>query len=114
MRVRTTGLLLSLLNLIVSIVSTFLSLRLILKLFGASEVAPFVRWVYETTRPLIYPFQNMFPSPELTGGFVIEFSVLFALLAYMFLGYLFEEAIAAIGFYAGLRGNGSGGNKKKR
>ena len=113
MRARTTGLLLSLLNFVVGVVVTLLSLRMVLKLFGASTAAPFVRWVYETSHALIYPFLGMFPSPELTGGFVIEFSVLFALLAYMFLGYLLEEAVITLAYYSGLR-TGSGEGKRRK
>ncbi|MEX0895537.1 MAG: YggT family protein [Patescibacteria group bacterium] len=86
----------SLTNLFISIVTAFLSLRIILKLFGASTQAPFVRWTYETTEPLLRPFIGMFPSPNLTRGLEIEFSALFALMAYVFLGYLIQEVLLTI------------------
>lgn len=65
-----------------------LGLRFILRLFGASSGAPFTNWVFETTRPLLEPFLGMFPAPAIDGGFVIEFTTLFAILAYSLIGYL--------------------------
>lgn len=85
-----------LVNGIASLVELLISLRIILKLFGASTTAPFVRWTYETTNPLLEPFLGMFPSPNLEGGFVIEFSAIFALLVYAFVGYLLLEVISVL------------------
>lgn len=80
-------------NLVKSLVETILALRVILKLFGARAGVPFVNWVYKTSAPLLYPFEGMFPSPELEGGFVIEFSALFALIIYSFAGYFLIQSI---------------------
>lgn len=76
---------------ILGIVEFLLSLRIILKLFGASPTAPFVSWIYETTQPLLVPFIGAFPSPRLEGGFIIEFSSLFALIVFAFIGYLVDR-----------------------
>lgn len=83
-------------DMILGIVEFLIGLRIILKLFGASTAAPFVVWVYNTTDPLLSPFEGMFPSPELEGQFVIEFSALFALLVYAFIGYLIRVGIAEL------------------
>ena len=80
-------------NFILGFVGLLLGLRLILKLFGANPAAPFVDWVYRTSSPLIEPFRGMFPHPVLEGGFVIEFSTLFALLVYAFISYLIGELL---------------------
>jgi uncharacterized protein YggT (Ycf19 family) len=85
-----------LVNLIVGVVETILSLRLILKLFGANPQAPFVTWVYETSAPLLQPFANIFPSPQIEGLFILEFSTLFALGIYAFIGYFAVELVAAL------------------
>jgi uncharacterized protein YggT (Ycf19 family) len=98
--------LVSLISGIVNVVEFFLSLRIILKLFGASVGAPFVRWVYETTAPLLAPFTGMFPSPELSGGFEIEFSALFALMVYAFTGYLIVEVLENLEYQALQRNSG--------
>lgn len=83
----------SLVNGCMGLVELLISLRIILKLFGASTAAPFVQWVYETTAPLLQPFLGMFPSPNLTGGFVLEFSAIFGLMVYAFIGYLLLEVL---------------------
>ncbi len=85
-----------LVHFVIGLVELLISLRIILKLFGASTSAPFVQWVYETSYPLIAPFHGMFPAPQLSGLFVIEFSAVFALVVYMFVGYFLTEAVATV------------------
>ncbi len=80
-------------NVLISFIEGVISLRIVLKLMGASTAAPFVRWVYDTSRPLLSPFEGMFPSSQLAGPFTIEFSALFALFIYVFIGYLFQELL---------------------
>ena len=92
-----------LINLVTSLIEGLLGLRIILKLFGASTAAPFVRWVFETTQPLLAPFIGMFPSPKLPEGFVIEFSVLFAFMVYTFIGYLATELLETLIYYGSQR-----------
>lgn len=84
-------------NAIFAFIEFVIGLRVILKLFGANTAAPFVQWVYETSAPLLAPFQGMFPSPRLTGGFIIEISALFALLVYAFVSYGLSELVAYLG-----------------
>jgi membrane-bound metal-dependent hydrolase YbcI (DUF457 family) len=80
-------------EIVLGLVSVFVGLRFILKLFGASTSAPFVDWVYSTSAPLLTPFEGMFPTPEVANGFVIEFSALFALIIYMLLAYLIQVTV---------------------
>ena len=80
-------------NIVFSVVELLLSLRIILKLFGANSAAPFVTWIYATTNSLLTPFVGIFPNPSLRDGFVLEMSSLFALLVYGFLAYLIDELI---------------------
>ena len=86
-------------NTILGIVEFLLSFRIILKLFGASASAPFVSWIYETTQPLLTPFIGAFPSPRLEGGLVIEFSSLFALIVFAFVGYLIDNLVFKIRYW---------------
>lgn len=88
-----TSVLKSAINIVLSIIELFLGLRLVLKLFGASTGAPFVSWIYETSEPLLYPFRGMFASPVLEEGIVIEFSTMFAMIAYALVAWLFIELI---------------------
>lgn len=81
-------------NAIFGFIEFIIGLRIILKLFGANPLTPFSQWVYETSTPLLQPFQGMFPAPRLTGNFVIEFSALFALLVYALISYAISEVVA--------------------
>ncbi len=100
----TPAVILGMLNLLVVFAEGAISLRLLMKLMGASTTAPFVTWVYKTSQPLVYPFEGMFPSSTLDNvPFTIEFSAIFALFAYMFLGYVFQEAIDFISVNFGLK-----------
>ena len=80
-------------QLITTLVEVVLGLRLVLRLFGASASAPFVNWIYETSGPLLVPFEGMFPTPALDGFFVLEFTTLFAIVAYSIAGYVLSQLI---------------------
>lgn len=73
-----------------------ITLRIVLKILGANTAAPFVLWIYDTSKPLLAPFTGMFPSENISGGFIIEFSALFALVIYALVSYLIEELIEFI------------------
>lgn len=81
--------------LIVGLIELLLGFRFILKLFGASSAASFVNWVYQTTEPLLGPFTPAFPTPVIEG-YVLEFTTLFALFVYAFVGYLMEEILFSL------------------
>ena len=78
---------------VLALVESFLGLRFILRLFNANSAADFVRWMYENTQPLLEPFENIFTSVRLEGGFTIEFSTLFAILVYALIGFLILSLI---------------------
>lgn len=75
------------------LIELLLVFRFVLKLFGASSQAKFVEWIYETTQPLLGPFLLAFPTPQISGNFVLEFTTLFAIFAYAFLGYIISEVL---------------------
>jgi len=79
-----------------AIIEIILVFRFVLKLLAASSSSGFVSWVYVTSRPLINPFLFAFPTPSVTGGFVLEFTTLFAIFAYAFIGYLVQEVLKMI------------------
>ncbi|MRH42127.1 hypothetical protein GH741_05485 [Aquibacillus halophilus] len=82
-----------LINIVIGIAQLILGLRIVLRLFGANETAPFVRWIYETSAPLLYPFEGIFPTANLDGTFVIEFSALFATIIYTIVGYALTRLV---------------------
>ncbi len=75
------------------LVEILLVFRFVLKLFAANPQAGFVRWIYETTQPLLAPFLLAFPTPSVRGGFTLEFTTLFAIFVYAFVGYLVQELL---------------------
>lgn len=99
--------LVNLIGLVTDLIVSVLGLRIILKLLGASTVAPFVVWVYDTTKPLLTPFQGMFPSPDLAPRLTLEFSAIFAIIIYSFVGYILSDIIRVIDLKA------EGDGKKK-
>ncbi len=89
-----------LVSLVFGLVEFIIALRILLKLLGANPSTPFVNWVNEVSNSLIYPFQGIFPSPVLTGGFVLEMSSVIALLVYAIIAYIITEAISFISFHS--------------
>jgi uncharacterized protein YggT (Ycf19 family) len=78
------------------LISIMIVLRIMMKMLGASTVAPFVAWLYETTEPLLSPFQGVFPTPQVTGGFVLEISALVALVVYGLAGFLINTLVTTM------------------
>jgi len=92
---RTRNIINSVINIILTIVEALLLFRLILKLLAANEAAAFVRWIYETSEPLLSPFEGMFPT-VVNSGVVVEMSTLFAIMVYALVGYLLIAIVDAI------------------
>ncbi len=83
-------------NFVFGLIAILLIFRFLLKLLAANPQASFVAWIYETTRPLLNPFVLAFPTPKVTGGFTLEFTTLFAIFTYAFIGYLIQELLVLI------------------
>lgn len=94
--IKATNILIYLIHTIFAIAESILGLRIVLKLFGANTSAPFVQWTYNTSAPLLHPFEGIFPSAELDGTFVIEFSALFALIIYSIVGYFLTKIVSTL------------------
>ena len=74
-------------NLIFAFIEGMLGLRIILKFFGADSKSSFANWIYKTSSPLLHPFKDIFPNPDISGAFIIEFTTLFTLLLFVFIYY---------------------------
>lgn len=83
-------------NVFVAVVEVFLGLRFIFRLFGANPANDFVRWLYDISSELLEPFRGIFPTETIQPGFVIEFSTLFAMVAYGLLGFLILALVDAL------------------
>ena len=92
------GIIRTFVNIVVGVIEFLLSLRFIFKFFAVNSSTPFVAWLYGATASLVSPFARILPDLKL-GGFVIDFSILVALIIYVLAGYL----ILRIFSYAGSR-----------
>ncbi len=90
------ALIISLLNFVVALAEILLGLRILLRLLAANPATPFVNWIYDMSEPLLAPFANMFPSPTLEEGAVLDFSAIFAVIIYALIGYLLVELVNTI------------------
>jgi len=96
MRLTFPGFLVQVLYFIVALAEVVIGLRFILRLLGASSQAPFSRWVYDMSDTLLSPFRGIFTSPAIDGGFVIDFTALFAIVIYAIAAYLLAELIYTV------------------
>lgn len=71
--------------------------RFLLRLFNANATNRFVDWMLDQTQPVLAPFERRFPTVRVGDGFNVEISTLFALVAYLLVGFL---VMAVIGTYA--------------
>jgi len=68
--------------LVSAIVIGLLLLRFFFILFGANPLNDFVRFVYDTTRPLVSPFFGLFNYNYVSGKAVVEVPCLVAIAVY--------------------------------
>jgi len=69
---------------IVVINLVMLGMAFVLRLAGASTDASFVRWVYRNSDAAMRPFRGIFPSREVGENSVLDTSLLFAAVIYIF------------------------------
>lgn len=82
-------------SIVIGIIVALLSLRFLLKLFGANQANDFVSWVYDTSAEVLAPFRGIFDTIR-DGDFVIEFTTLFAIIAYMLLLLIIQAIVGAL------------------
>lgn len=79
---------------IIAIVELILGLRLVVKLLGAKSEGIF-DFIYDISLPLIDPFIGVLDNTTFGGNnrFVLEWSTLFAMIAYAILGFILVKVI---------------------
>ncbi len=77
-----------LIYLFVTLAEVLLAFRFVISLLDADYTNAFIRWVYSTTDVLLLPFRSVFPDVDYSSVHVLEFPVLFAMVAYGFIGYV--------------------------
>lgn len=72
---------------VVGLVVSILTLRFVLALFGANSANGFVDFIYDITAPLVAPFQGLFNiSTRVVAGARFEYETLVAVLVYALIG----------------------------
>ena len=89
--------------LFVSLAQVVLGLRVIFSLFNFDATNSLVRWVYSMSETLLMPFDGMFSEQAFDHTYVLEFRVLFALVAYSVVGFL---AISLVNWAGGSKAAG--------
>jgi hypothetical protein len=85
---------LRILDVVLGIVELLLAGRFFLRLLGANGSSGFMAWLYGVTDQLLGPFSGTFPTVSLSGNYMIEFSTLFAMLIYAFIGWVIIRLVA--------------------
>lgn len=83
----------TILALVIGLVEIILIFRFVLRLLNASPSSEIVSWVLVNSAAFLRPFAFAFTPLILPGGFIIEFSTLFAIFAYAVIGYVIREAL---------------------
>jgi uncharacterized protein YggT (Ycf19 family) len=71
---------------IVAFIDVLIGIRFVLKLFGANMTAPFVRFMYDVTWPLVAPFHGIFNTTQ-EGRSILEPESLVAIAIYALIGW---------------------------
>ena len=86
-------------NTVVLLTFSVLTLGFLLHLAGASPEAAFVDWVYRTTEQAMQPFRGMYPVREIDGRSVFDASLLFAAAVYGFVAICLHGFVAYLSAY---------------
>ena len=70
---------------LVGLIDTLIAIRFLLRLFGANP-APFVRFIYDITWPLVSPFHGIFNTTQVDRA-VFEPECIIAALIYLLIGW---------------------------
>lgn len=80
-------------NAVVIVIELMLSVRFVLLLLRVSPSSDFLVWIQKTTSPLAAPFSSFFQDLTFVG-LTINFSTLFALIAYGIAGIILVKLIS--------------------
>lgn len=93
----TTGMILSILNLVFGIVEGLIALRIVLELLGANSGSGFVQFIYSLSLPLIAPFIGIFPARIFNGGFFLDAAAILAFVVYAILWAILVSVFSRFG-----------------
>jgi uncharacterized protein YggT (Ycf19 family) len=80
---------------VVGVIDTLIAIRFLLRLFGANP-APFVRFIYDLTWPLVAPFHGIFNTAQVDRS-VLEPESIVAIIVYLLLAWGVVSLIRILG-----------------
>ncbi len=83
-----------------SFIELLLLTRFVMKILGANDFAPVVKWIYQTSQPLVRPFTGIFPTANAEGLFAIEISTIFAIVMFWLVFAIISEIFHYLHFLA--------------
>jgi uncharacterized protein YggT (Ycf19 family) len=72
-------------------IDILLMLRVILKLFPATQSISLVKALFRLSDPLVRPFFSLFPTSSIKDEMTLEFATIFASFAYIFVGFVMYQ-----------------------
>lgn len=90
MTTRLSNFLISITNIVLSIISFFIGVRIILQFISANSSTPVVSWIYSVSRFLISPFRGLTSDIRMGPG-SLDMVAIIALVSYMIAGLLLIE-----------------------
>lgn len=95
---KIVNLIIAVINITFGIAVLGLFFRFIFRLFGANPSSDFVRFLYDSTNPLLSPFRTIFEPYVIDNKYVLEFSTLIAIAMYLLAAWLIIELIQYINY----------------
>jgi uncharacterized protein YggT (Ycf19 family) len=77
-----------------------LAVRFFFRLFGANSGSEIVRFVYNSTAPLLAPFRDIFPTEVIDSNSVVEYPTLVAIVAYLVFAWVLIELVQMFNTYS--------------
>jgi len=91
------GLIVGLVELAVAFVVFILGAAFVMGLLKASSNASFATWILSRSGEIMTPFNGIFEPISLTGGWVVQTSLLFAIAVYVAIGFVLGAVARRLG-----------------
>lgn len=82
-------------DLVMGVITFFLGLRFVFRLFAANPEAPFVSWINGVSGNLMSPFAGIFSNIVLVNGGLIDVVAILSLIFYALLLYLIRVFVSS-------------------
>ncbi len=95
LRLRIISILNSLINVLLSVIAFFLTMRILFLFFSANPSTPVVSWILEISSFLMIPFAGMVRNLSVSTG-ILDIVALITLTVYVLIGYLVMAVLNSV------------------